>query len=135
MKIIATAFALLCACTALVAQAQSTAPRACIVTSTQESLGTIAPVTDCLQGVKGVPRPDIKERCEGVAKQAAWGFSKRSSSTMTWVAQCPRKRADAVCKGAFDGDFDVYYYDRDSGQLAALADNCATEQGQWRAFD
>ena len=118
---------------AALAHAQGTT-RACVITSTLRAMGTPTVVTDCLQGAKGVSRPAIKERCEGVAWHAAAGLGKRDLSLLRWVDQCP-KRADAVCNGAFEGDFNVYYYNRTPGQLAAMAEQCATEQGRWRQFD
>ena len=115
------------------AQAQSGA-RACVITSTLQEMGTPTIVTDCLQGTRGVSRPQIKERCEGVAWHAAAGLGKRSSALLKWVAQCPRQ-ANAVCQGAFEGDFDIHYYNRTAAQLAAMAEQCDAEQGRWRQLD
>ena len=53
---------------------------------------------------------------------------------LTWLPQCP-KGADAVCKKAFEGEVDVYYYNRNSAQLAAMGDNCDREGGQWVDLD
>ena len=120
------------ACAGFGAQAQSPY-RACVISSTLQVMGTPTVHTDCLQGAKGVKRSVIKERCEGVAWHNAGGMGRRNSALLEWAAQCP-KQADAVCEGAFDGDFDVHYYNRNTGQLAALAEQCATEQGRWREF-
>lgn len=120
------------ACASLGAQAQSPY-RACVITSTLQVMGTPTVQTDCLQGANDIKRPAIKERCEGVAWHSAGGMGRRNSALLEWTAQCPR-HADAVCEGAFDGDFNVHHYNRSPGQLAALAEQCATEQGRWREF-
>ena len=115
------------------AQAQSPY-RACVITSTLQVMGTPTVQTDCLQGAKGVKRPAIKERCEGLAWHSAGGMGRREAARLEWVAQCPRN-ADAVCQGAFEGDFDIHHYDRNPGQLEALAEQCEADQGEWRAFE
>lgn len=122
------------ACAASAAQAQSSY-RACMIESPLHGMGAPTIVTDCLQGAKHLRRTAIKERCEGVAWHAAGGMGRRNLVDLTWLAQCPRREADAVCQGAFDGDFDLYHYDRNEGQLDALAEQCESEGGQWREFE
>lgn len=116
------------------AHAQSGTTRACLIESPLQTLGAPTLVTDCLQGTRGTRRSTIKDRCEGVAWHAAGGMGRDNVARLTWLAQCP-KRADAVCKGAFDGDFDLYHYDRNEEQLEALADECEDDGGEWHALD
>ena len=46
-----------------------------------------------------------------------------------------RSKADVVSKGAFEGDFGIYYYDRNGGQRGALAEQCGAEGGYWLELD
>ena len=98
--------ALLAAALPLQAQAQS--GRACMIASPIQTLGAPTLITDCLQGRKGTSRSAIKDRCEG---------------------------ADAVCRGAYEGEFDTWHYGRNEGQLASLAEECEADGGQWEEFE
>ena len=110
--------------------------RACMIESERRVMGAPSVASDCLQAAKGVRRAAIKERCEGIANYQAGGsgLGNRNATLLTWLPQCP-KGADAVCKKAFEGEVDVYYYNRNSAQLAAMGDNCDREGGQWVDLD
>lgn len=122
-------------CASMGAAAQASGYRACMISSTIEIMGAPGNVTDCLQATPELRRSAIKDRCEGLAWHAAAGMGRDRESVLTWLPQCPRREADAVCKGAFEGDFDIYYYDRNDGQLDAMAEQCDAEGGTWQALD
>lgn len=125
--------ALLAAALPLQAQAQS--GRACMIESPIQTLGAPTVITDCLQGRKGTSRSAIKDRCEGVAWNNAGGMGRSNSVNLTWLPQCPRRDADAVCRGAYEGEFDTWHYGRNEGQLASLAEECEADGGQWEEFE
>lgn len=122
-------------CASMGVSAQANGYRACMIESEIDVMGAPGIVTDCLQGIPELRRSAIKDRCEGMAWHAAAGMGRDRESALTWLPRCPRRDADAVCKGAFDGDFDIYYYDRNDAQLDALAEQCDTEGGQWQELD
>lgn len=118
---------------ALPAQAQS--GRACMLEAPIQALGAPTVVTLCLQGRQGTSRSVIKDLCEGVAWNHAGGMGRNNGVRMTWLAQCPKQEADAVCRQAYDGQFDIWHYDRNEGQLDALAEECEADDGQWQEFE
>ena len=77
-------------------------------------------------------RAVVKERCEGIAWGRAGGMGRQNEVDLIWLSQCPKQQADAVCRGAFDGEVDLYHYDRNEAQLAALEEEC---DGQWHEFN
>ncbi|MGP1517663.1 MAG: hypothetical protein ACTTJV_08590 [Ottowia sp.] len=106
--------------------------RACMIEAPIQALGAPTTITDCLQGRPGVRRAVVKERCEGIAWGRAGGMGRQNEVDLIWLSQCPKQQADAVCRGAFDGEVDLYHYDRNEAQLAALEEEC---DGQWQQFD
>ena len=62
-------------------------------------------------------------------------YSSAASTAPSWLPQCPRRDADAVCRGAYEGEFDTWHYGRNEGQLASLAEECEAGGGQWEEFE
>ncbi|ARU05419.1 hypothetical protein CCO03_12635 [Comamonas serinivorans] len=113
--------------------AQAQAHRACMIEADKRVMLRPAYTAECYEAAKGVRRAVIHDRCEGVGKTSAYFGG--NHTLLTWLPQCPRRGADAVCRGALDGDADVYYYDRGAGALDALAEQCEDEGGTWKALD
>lgn len=126
--LLALPFALL---TAFSGNALAQATRACMIEADTRVMSSPGYTAECYQAAKGVRRGVIQDRCEGVGKTSAYFGG--NYTLLTWLPQCPRG-ADAVCRGALEGDADVFYYDRGAGALDALAENCDSEGGKWKAF-
>lgn len=115
----------------LAGQAQAQATRACMIEASKRILSSPAYTAECYQAAKGVRPAVLRDRCEGIGKTSAHFGG--NPTRLTWLPSCPRG-ADAVCRGALEGDADVHYYDRGAGALDALQELCEGEGGSWKEF-
>lgn len=109
--------------------AQAQTSRACMIEADKRVMSRPAYTAECYEAAKGVRRAVIQDRCEGLGKTSTYFGG--NDTLLTWLPQCPRRSADAVCRGTLDGDADVYYYDRGASALDALAEQCDDEGGRW----
>ena len=121
----------LCAGLMAASPAQAQQSRACLVEADKRVMARPAYTAECYQAAKGVRPAVLRDRCEGIGKTSAYFGG--NPTLLTWLPSCPRG-ADAVCRGALEGDADVFYYDRGAGALDALAEACRDEGGKWKEF-
>ena len=121
----------LCAGLMAASPAQAQQSRACLVEADKRVMASYSYTAECYQAAKGVRPAVVRDRCEGIGKTSAYFGG--NPTLLTWLPSCPRG-ADAVCRGALEGDADVFYYDRGAGALDALAESCRDEGGKWKEF-
>ena len=102
----------------------ASAQGACVISSSLEVLNQRIDNTMCYSNVKQ-SKEDFRQFCQEMAA------STPGSTLDMNLEQCP-KDALAICKGAFGGDHDYYYYNDPDGSYISLVKNiCSGEDGKF----